>query len=152
MLQPAPVSKLPAHLARGKFAEHHPASATKPERVVISFPNTSYRLELIPTTAVRTPVGKRIHGVVRAEARRVDKVGSGGRYVEPVFGRPRRVQGHVLATNFETGAILVHAGVPIVCALSDARQKPEDFDRGDFVSFDVSPGATFEERDPPAAD
>ncbi|MEM1331218.1 MAG: hypothetical protein AAGG07_11715 [Planctomycetota bacterium] len=150
MLQPAPITKLPAHLARGKLAEHLPETATKPERVVITFPNTSYRTELIPTGTIQCELGKRIHGVIRAEARRADKVGSGGRYVEPVFGRPRRVQGHVLANDFEPGTILVHAGVPIVCTLTDARQKPEDFEQGDFVSFDVHPGATFEQRDPPA--
>jgi len=146
MLHPAPVTQLPAHVARGKLLEQVDATATTPAYVVLTFPNTSYRLRLHPEGGVRAELGKRIEGVIHADARRVDKVGSGGRYVEPVFGRPRRVQGSVVAKDEKANTITVHAGVPIVCRLTDARQRADQFEVGDFVSFDVLRGATFTEN------
>lgn len=143
MLHPAPISELPKHVARGKLAERIAATATKPEFVVLTFANTSYRLHLEPKGAIDVDLGKRVEGVIRAEARRVDKVGSGGRYVEPVFGRPRRVQGSVVATDASANTVTVNAGVPIVCTLTDGRQRADDFELADFVSFDVLRGATF---------
>ena len=141
MLHPAPTTKLAPHLARGTVVEHIAATATKPAFVVLGFANTSYKMHLEPTGEVATPVGKTVIGTIRAEAKRVDVVTSGGRFVEPVFGRPRQVQGAVLGND--GGVITVHAGVPIVCTLSDPRQKAEDFAVGDFVGFAVSRGATF---------
>jgi hypothetical protein len=144
MLTPAPTSKIDPMLARGVFEGEIPATATKPAMVTISFPNTSYQVHLVPTGPVHAEVGKRIIGVIRASARRIDEVKTGGRYVEPVYGRPRRVQGRVVGV--EGGAVVVDAGMPIHCTPTDPRQKPEQFQAGQFVSFDVLEGATFDER------
>ena len=54
-----------------------------------------------------------------AEAKRIDVVTTGGRYVEPVYGRPRRVQGTVIA--IEDGAVVVNAGACNRCQLCDLR-------------------------------
>ncbi|QYO64365.1 hypothetical protein [Leptolyngbya sp. 7M] len=86
----------------------------------------------------------RIIGIIRAKARRIDEVTTGGRYIEPVYGRPRRVQGTVVA--IEPDAVVVNAGMPIHCTPTDPRQRPGDFKPGQFVSFDVLEGATFEQR------
>jgi hypothetical protein len=144
MIKPAPTGKLDPTLARGRLVETIEATATKPAHVVLTFPNTSYQMHLVPDGEVTGEVGKRIVGTIRASARRVDECRSGGRYVEPVYGRPRRVQGMVRA--IEDDAIVVDAGVPIRCTLTDARQKPGDFEVGDFVTFDVLDGATFAQR------
>jgi len=141
MIHPAPTTKLAPNLARGTVVEHLDATATRPAFVVLSFANTSYKLHLEPTAAVDTPPGKKVVGLIRARAKRVDTVGSGGRYVEPVFGRPRRIQGVVVAND--GGVLPVNAGVPVLCTLTDPRQKPEDFGPGDFVTFGVERGATF---------
>lgn len=149
MLHPAPTSSIPKHIARGTLAEHLPATATKPERVVLTFANTDYRIELEPTEPIDTDehvVGKRITGTIQAEARRVDVCHTGGRYVEPVYGRPRRVQGSIIAVDTGAGTITVNAGVPIICTLGDKRQKAENFSAGDFVTFATLPGATFTPR------
>jgi len=143
MLQPAPTSKIDPALARGTLFEHHPETPTQQERVVLTFANTNYQIHLRPTDAITTEVGKRAIGTIHAKARRVDVVTTGGRYVEPVYGRPRRVQGTVLATDTAQNEILVHAGFPIHCALTAPNQKAEQFHEGDFVSFDVMDGATF---------
>lgn len=143
MISPAPTSKIDPSLARGTLAEVVPATATKPAFIKMTVPNTSYELHLLPTGPIAAPVGKRLIGTVRAQARRVDVVQTGGRYIEPVYGRPRRVQGRVVSGDEATNTITVDAGVPIRVKLLDARQKAADFHAGEFVSFDVLDGATF---------
>ena len=143
MLHPAPTSKNDPAQARGTLAEQGPAPATTPAYAVITFDNTSYRTHLVPTDEITSPVGKRIIGTIQARARRVDLVSTGGRYVEPVFGRPRRIQGAVLAHFEDTNTILVYAGMPIHCELTDTRQRPADFPLGEIVSFDTMAGASF---------
>lgn len=143
MIYPAPTSKIDPVLARGVLAEVIPATATKPALIKLTFSNTNYEMHLVPAGPVSTPVGKRIVGVVRAQARRVDVVTTGGRFVDPVYGRPRRVQGTVVLVNEGRRSIVVDAGMPIECELTDDRQKPGDFAVGQMVSFDVLDGATF---------
>jgi hypothetical protein len=143
MLQPAPTTKIDPKHARGVLEEVHAETPTRPAYMVLSVPNTSYRLHLLPVGEIRAEAGKRIVGTIRAEAKRIDVVTTGGRYVEPVLGRPRRVQGVVVA--IEKGAVVVNAGVPIHCTPTDDRQRAEDFTPGQFVSFDVLRGAGFEE-------
>ncbi len=144
MLTPAPTTVIDPRLARGVYEGVVPATATKPATVCISVPNTSYQIHLVPMGTVRGEEGKRIIGTIRAQARRIDEVKTGGKFVEPVFGRPRRVQGRVVA--IETDAVVVDAGVPIHCTPTDARQKPDQFKVGQFVGFDVLDGATFEQK------
>ncbi|MEQ8850716.1 MAG: hypothetical protein RIB32_02925 [Phycisphaerales bacterium] len=112
------------------------------DSIVLAIPETSYRLHLKVMKAPNTPIGKRVTGLIHVQARRIDVVGTGGRYVEPVFGRPRRVQGSVVAVDPTDRTITVNAGVPIVCR-TDGRQKADQFKTGDFVSMDVHSGATF---------
>jgi hypothetical protein len=146
MIQPAPTSSIDPTLARGVLEENVPATATRPAHIVVSFLNTSYRMHLIPnppTRPVSTPVGKRIVGRIDVSARRVDVVDTGGRYVEPVYGHPRRVQGSVLQTDDGTNTITVDACVPIHLRLTDRRQAASEFAIGVLVSCDVLDGATF---------
>jgi hypothetical protein len=81
--------------------------------------------------------------MIRARCRRIDVVGTGGRYVEPVYGRPRRVQGTVISTDASRNTVVVDAAIPIHCTPTDPRQKATDFQTGQLVSFDVLEGATF---------
>jgi hypothetical protein len=143
MIQPEPTTKIDPRLARGTFLGTVGATATKPEYIKLTFPNTRYEMHLLPESPVTTETGKRIVGTIHAQARRIDRVDTGGRYVEPVFGRPRRVQGRVVAVEPASNEVVVHAGVPIHCRPTDPRQKPTDFAEGDFVSFDVMEGASF---------
>ncbi len=138
--------------ARGVLHEKIDASATKPALVVFAVPGSHYQLHLRPEGAVMCEVGKRLVGTITCQARRVDRTVTGGRFVEPVYGRPRRVQGTVMALDARLNALVVNAGggvavdglpLPIVCKLTDARQKAADYAVGDFVGFDVLDGATF---------
>lgn len=144
MITPAPTNKIDPKLCRGVFEKLLPATSTTPEHVVISILDTSYQMHLIPDGPVKGRAGHRIVGVVRAKARRIDVVKTGGRYVEPVFGRPRRVQGTVIA--IESGNVVVNAGIPIWVEPTDARQKAADFEVGQFVSFDALDGASFTQQ------
>ena len=143
MIEPAPTSRIDPTLARGTLVEFVSATATKPALVKAAFPNTNYELHLVPGRPISTQPGKRLIGRVEARARRVDIVEAGGRYIEPVIGRPRRVQGVVISADQGAGTITVDAGVPIKAGLTDARQSPADFTPGTLVAFDIVDGATF---------
>jgi len=141
MITPSPTSKLQPGQARGILEAIVAETATRPGHIVLGVPDTSYQLHLLPTAAVGTAVGGRLVGTIRATARRIDAVGTGGGYVEPVAGRPRRVQGRVLSVD--GGVVVVDAGVPIHCTPTDPRQAAASFEAGQLVSMDVLDGATF---------
>ena len=143
MIEPSPTNTIDPTIARGVLAENHPATYSKPAQIVLAIPNTNYQLHLVPTGPITVEAGKRILGTIQASARRVDVVDTGGRYIEPVFGRPRRIQGRVLAGSDDTRMLVVDAAVPIHCKLTDFRQKPSQFAVGELVSFDALEGATF---------
>jgi hypothetical protein len=128
MITPHPTSKIDPAVARGVLGAVVAPTALKPGYIKFLVPNTSYELHV---------------GVIRVKARRIDAVGTGGQFVEPVFGRPRRVQGTVIRA--ESGAVVVDAGVPIHVTPTDERQSPDQFQPGTLVSMDVLDGATFEQ-------
>ncbi|MGD9688896.1 MAG: hypothetical protein AB7K52_01930 [Phycisphaerales bacterium] len=142
-------------LARGTLESVTPPTATRPASIVLTIPGSQYRLHLHPAgglEAIRTPIGKKIAGTINCQARRVDAVTTGGRLIEPVDGRPRRIHGTVLAVNPSAGTITVNAGgssavdgvsIPVIAKLGDARQRPDQFAVGALVAFDVLAGATF---------
>ncbi len=141
MIQPAPTSRIDPELARGVFEGVVEPTGNRPRLIRVSFPNTSYELHLVPAGSITTPVGKRVIGTIGASAMRIDVVQTGGRFVEPVYGRPRRVQGTVIGTRGT--ALVVEATMPIHIEPTDRRQKATDFKPGDLVAFDVLDGATF---------
>ncbi len=145
MIHPSPTTRIDPKLARGVLVEVQGATASLPGVVVISFPNSNYRVSLRATRPVTTAIGKRIIGTISASARRMDRVKTGGRYVEPVYGPIRRAQGAVVEVTPE--AVVVDAGFPIHCVPTDPRQAPAQFQTGDFLSFDVLPDVTFTPAD-----
>lgn len=150
MLEPAPTTRLDPALSRGTLAEVRPATATRPGVVVLTVPNTEYRLELRPVGDDPTPfegrVGTTVVGIIRAEARRLDLCGAGGRYVEPVFGRPRRVQGMVREVRAPENVVVVSAALGLALNLTPTApgQAAGQFKEGDFLTCGVLDGATFE--------
>jgi len=114
------------------------------DRIVLSLPETDYRLHLlVDQQAMAGEVGKRVAGRILARAMRVDRVRVGGRFIEPVFGRPRRLQGRVTAIDPGANTITVQCPCPITCELS-VNQKAGDFRPGELVAFDVKAGTRFE--------
>ena len=144
MITPAPTNKIDPTHPRGNFVANVAETATKPPFVKFSVPNTSYELHLRATGAIAAQPGKRLIGLVRAQARRIDITTTGGQFIEPVMGRPRRVQGTVIAVV--NGAVVVDAGIPIHCTPTDSRQSADQFSPGQFVGFDVLDGASIEQK------
>ena len=121
----------------GKLLEHRDGL------IVLGLPGSEYRLTLVIEIDLPATVGQTITGTIHATARRVDVVPAGGRYVEPVYGRPRRVQGRLVGGHGPSRTLYVKAGPALICTLSDTRQSVDQFHVGQLVSFDVEPGAVF---------
>lgn len=111
--------------------------------VQVRIPDTNYRLRLVPAEGLSVAAGDKIDGVIRAQALRMDVIPAGGRYVEPVQGRPRRVQGRIVGGNTSLNEVYIKAG-PGVVVTPMAPQRASDFSIGQMVSFDVRKGATIE--------
>lgn len=140
----APAPPASKRIARAKLLEKDA------EKVVLTFTGyttgqvqkPTHQMHLLVNTPVKTEPGKRILGSIRVEARRIDVCGTGGSYVEPVYGRPRRIQGNIIEIDSSNGCVIVDAGMPIVAKL-DHLQRTSDFNVGDHVTFGVKAGATF---------
>lgn len=141
--------------ARGQLYDASSATTTRPASIVFHVPGSQYQIHLRAEGSISAQVGKRIAGVIHASARRVDATAKGGRFIEPVIGRPRRIQGTVTAHDAGANTITVNCAgsaavdgvdLPVVCRLTDARQKPDQFPLGAIVGFDVLDGATFTQQ------
>ena len=112
--------------------------------LVLSIPGTNYRLHLEADAAGRDLtdlVGRRITGRIEARALRVHKARGGGRFIEPIDGHPRIVQGTVESIDPAQRRVLVDVAVPMWVTLLD-NQSPEQLAPGDLVNFYVKSGAT----------
>ncbi|MEE9405299.1 MAG: hypothetical protein V3V20_10420 [Algisphaera sp.] len=134
---PRPADSTLAPVVSGRVAERGDSW------VSLKIPGGSYVPKLVLEVDLDAQPGDKITGTLHAVARRIDKIKAGGRFLAPVAGRPRRVQGVVVGGHVKSGLLYVSAGVPFVCILSDERQHVSDFEIGQMVSFDVEPGTVF---------
>lgn len=125
-------------IATGVLAEK------SPEKLVLAIPGSDYRLQLVPVGMINADINDRISGTISANAQRVDVIKAGGRFIEPVFGRPRRVQGRITGGDVKANTLTVLASVPVTVMLMP-QQKAGQFAVGQMVSFDVKPGAGFQQ-------
>lgn len=115
--------------------------------VIVNLPGTNYQLHLKADAPVEPSPQGRVRGVVRCAAWKMDRVSAGGSYIEPVFGRPRRVQGPVLGSIAESNSVIVDiAGQPIVASLPE-RWDATELVEGERIGLDVCDGAAFEPVD-----
>jgi len=127
---------------------HNPREAravlleTGEEFATVTFRETDYRTKLRVLKPVNAEVGKRVKGTIRAEARRIDPIGTGGAYIDPVYGRPTRIAGRVAESNAGDGTITVLTPAPFVVKVPHT-QSAADFKAGDFVTMNLMPGASF---------
>ena len=113
------------------------------ERVVVAIPATNYRLYLAVDSPLDAAVGQTVTGRIHARAGKIDLVRSGGRYIEPVFGRPRRLQGRILEIGPGPDQLTVNCVAPFVCTVT-TDQDPRAFQRDQLIHFDIGPNAIFE--------
>ena len=130
-------------IARGVLLESHE------HQIVLAIPRTDYRLHLVPTETIETPIGKAITGFIDVNARRIDHCRTGGNFIEPVYGSPRTVQGRVRAIDAESNTLIVQAKVPVRVKVR-APQNASDFEPGTLITFFIDPGATFTPVSPKA--
>ena len=139
----SPPAQADPALVRGVLEE------SSPGQIVLSFTglstqfhSTNARMHLVVEGRLETPVGRRVRGHIHAQARRIDVVKTGGRFVEPVYGRPKRVQGTVVAIDDARDTVVVSAMVPFVCK-TNGLQHARDFAPGQLVALDIVGTATF---------
>lgn len=115
------------------------------QTAVIALPGTDYRLSLTIARPIEPGVNQRVSGRIIARAKRLDTTRGGGRFIEPIYGRPRRVQGVVTATESSSQSVTVRCapGCDIVCKLTSPGQTTDQFAIGQMVGCDLEKGAVF---------
>jgi len=93
--------------------------------------------------------GARVQGAIHAPAWKVDRVELGGNYVEPLSGRPRRMQGTILSVNPAANELTVQVGYQAIVKLPPKYQA-SDFKIGERIGWDNLDIPTFH-PDPAAA-
>lgn len=121
---------------RGVLLEKHDGG------IILGLPGTDYRLHLKVHVPIDTAEGKPLQGIIEAQAMRIDHTAAGGRFIEPIYGRPRRLQGRVTGVDTTEGRVAVRCACPVRCRVGRG-QDTSDFSVGDFVTFDIEPNALF---------
>ncbi|MCL2646440.1 MAG: hypothetical protein FWD61_05465 [Phycisphaerales bacterium] len=104
--------------------------------VTLRTPSMNYRNSFaMKGDGVGLKVGERVQGKILAIAWKVDRVELGGNYVEPLFGRPRRMQGTILAVDAQKNELTVQVGYEVTVKLP-AKYKAADYHMGDRVGWD----------------
>jgi hypothetical protein len=113
------------------------------EAIILAKSGTDYRIELIPASPLDAAPGAKLRGEIRVQAARMDVITSGGRYIEPIEGPPRRVAGRIVAIDEAANRVVVNAGpFPVVCT-PHKLQNASQFRVDQLVTMGVSPGAEF---------
>ncbi len=118
--------------------------ALRGDRVELALPGTDYRLhlQLDGDPAALPEEGKRLRGVIAGDALRMHRAVAGGRFIEPVTGHPRIVQGTVMAIDPASNRMLADAVVPMWLTLEPG-QSVREFATGDLVNFYCRSGMRF---------
>ena len=90
-----------------------------------------------------TPPNGHLWPKIKLHALRMHQASAGGNFIEPLDGRPRIVQGTVLAIDPSSNEVVVDLVVPFRLSIADG-QAPAMFTSGEMVNFYVEPGCRFE--------
>ena len=104
--------------------------------VTLAVPGSNYRNSfLLQGDASGLPPGTRVHGTIYAPAWKVDRVELGGNYVEPLFGRPRRMQGTILSVNPAANELTVQVGYQATVSLPEG-YRADEYKVGERIGWD----------------
>ena len=109
---------------------------------IFTIPGTQYRLHLVVEEDLEDRIGERVRGRIRGRSLRMHHSPAGGNFIEPLEGRPRIVQGTVMAVDPGAHEVLVDLVVPIRLEIPES-QSTALFATGDMVNFYMEPGASF---------
>ena len=123
--------------------------------VVLGVHGSDYRLELVSTVDAesfpepRSQRNRRIHGVIEARALKLHRASAGGRFIEPVHGRPRILQGTVYEVDLANDRLLMDVVVPMWVTVETeiTGQAACEFSQGDLLNFYVESDISFTPRD-----
>ena len=119
--------------------------------VVFNPVSTNYELKL--AAVGDTPTGGRVDALVRATARKLYTITSGGNFVAPIMGPPRIVQGRIRFLDQTT--MVVSCGLMVVVTLPTADSACDlaggPLAVGQLVNVALLPGASFELASTPTA-
>lgn len=107
-----------------------------------SVPGTQYHLNLDVEDDLSAFIGQRVRGRVHGRALRMHRAAAGGNFIEPLQGRPRIVQGTVLAVDPSNQEVILDLVVPIRVAMAED-QSATGFATGEMVNFYMEPGTRF---------
>jgi len=115
------------------------------DAVIFAPSNTTYQLKL-SAPGFNGPVKALLEGFIRAKARKMWTVASGGNFVTPIQGPTRIVQGRI--KYLDNQLMVVQAGAPIVVQLP-TDDSAYDLNNGaltvgSLVNATLMPGATFQ--------
>jgi hypothetical protein len=118
-------------------------------QVTLRTPTLNYHntFAIAPQAAAALKPGERVRGTIHAPAWKIDRVELGGNYVEPLYGRPRRMQGTILAVNPHTNELTVQVGYEATVRLPD-RCRTADYHVGQRVGWDNIDLPTFTPETP----
>jgi len=115
------------------------------DAVIFAPSNTTYQLKLA-APGFNGPVNALLEGFIRAKARKMWTVASGGNFVTPIHGSTRIVQGRI--KYLDNQLMVVQAGAPVVVQLP-TDDSAYDLNNGaltvgSLVNATLMPGATFQ--------
>lgn len=130
--------------ARGKVL------SVQDNTVLFAPSNTNYQLRLerqgASPESPAVPTGVVLDATLRVTARKIWTVPSGGNFIDPIYGPPRKIQGRIRYLDEEQ--MVVQAGTSVLVKLP---QDPEAFDLvrgpltvGGLVNVSALPNATIE--------
>ena len=112
--------------------------AVQNDLVTLAVPNANYKnsfkLAGVPGSSLPAP-GHPVRGKILAPAWKAESVELGGNYVEPLYGRPRRMQGTILSIDAASNELTVQVGYEVTVKLPE-KYKAESFAVGDRIGWD----------------
>jgi len=114
-----------------------------PEALTLVRPQTDYAVRLLTEEPSGIENGAKARGEIRVQAARIDVIRTGGRYIEPVAGPPRRVAGRIVEIDERANLVAVDAGPFVVVCKPNQHQQAKQFRVDQMVTMGVRPGATF---------
>lgn len=122
------------------------------DSVVFAPAGTTYQLQLT-RAGYGGPLNEPVRALLRARARKVLTVPSGGNFINPIVGTPRIIQGWVLSGDARQ--LVVHAGAPFIVELPESEAAIEltegPIAANRLVNIVLLPGATLELASDPVA-
>ncbi len=117
--------------------------ATGDDFVSLAKAGTEYVLDLVVESPVGKEPGEKVRGEIRVSAAKITVIETGGKYIEPLVGTPRRVAGRIVEIDGRANLLVVDAGPFVVVCTPGPLQKAARFEVGKMVTMGVKPGASF---------